>query len=306
MKMTSFRRLRNAIFALDFNFLRNSATELSDALGGSGLEFDPNCCVVTEEGIYYITERTGMATKVALYLSEQYLEPHRFTMHRVGKHGYEDPETIEKFNHYHVLRCNELTQHEFDGWPGPFRIVQRQDEGFYYRIESLTGRKNNKEVFQEIDDQRLLVCKNCLIKVNSLLGKDSELSREEFTLKHFLDAGFQATWIKSKRRKDSFGGMGNIHPRDLEIISAIRKAQAGYICEQCNTDLSAPDLQCFAFIHNTDFLQNKMSYNRLQCLCVGCIAELPGGEHVKHSGMYEAYRRAMHEIDPDFRIGLEG
>ena len=53
MKLTKFRRLRNAASNLDMHFVAERILEVRTQLDGHGLPFDKRNIAITEEGIYY-------------------------------------------------------------------------------------------------------------------------------------------------------------------------------------------------------------------------------------------------------------
>jgi hypothetical protein len=290
MRVTRFKKLRNAIANLNIHFITQRVSQLRDDLSGKGLEFDPLTTVVTEGGIYYIEPESGLATKVALYNAAQELFPGQTLPGKRTKSGYLDVDTLEKLNKYHLMRCNYVTQAERDKWKGEYRVAQRGDGAFYYRLfanypdggrnSSSSGglfgsKSSDADMVDEIDDQKLEICHHCLMKVNSLLENVLEFTKEEFEASQFFDAGFDNSWRSRGAYSRERGSMADIYPEDWEKISATRKKQAQYICESCNFEMSDNRLRHFAHIHPTDHLRNKISYVRLRCLCVACMADQP-------------------------------
>lgn len=300
MRLTHFKRLRNAIANLDVNFIVNSVRALREELQGQGRPFDRKEVVITEEGIYYINARSGVATKVVLYLSDHEVVVEGKPEKQMTETGYTEPEVIEQFTEYHLLRCNLLTKAEMEGWKGNYRVAQRVDGKFFFRlVDALPNPDGSRDVFHEIESQQLNVCKNCLIKINSLLGRVLEFSQDDFELRYFFDSGFAVSWRAEKNYSRERGSLSDMKPVDLEHLYEIRKEQAHYICESCNLDMSPPKYRKYAFIQPIDHLVNKVSYVRLRCLCIHCRSEEADGEKYKKLTEYESYLRRVGRPDLD-------
>jgi hypothetical protein len=194
-------------------------------------------------------------------------------MREVGAEGYEEPEVIERLPQYHILRCNTLTQYEMQGYPEGTRIVQRSDGGFYTHVSTMMGRRNPEEVYQDLENQRLPICKNCLVKMNSLIEGLNVFTVRSFRIQDFFDAGFQATWCNRGQYSKERGAFADIYPKDWLAIAALRKEQAQYICEDCDADLSDPHHRGRTFIHSSDHRSGKISYSKLRCVCEVCAQE---------------------------------
>jgi hypothetical protein len=289
MQFTKFLTLRKAIAALDANFIRRQVARLENALSNRGCEFSAENTVVTEEGIFYIDEGTGLTGKVAMYVGD-FLIPLdvRLPSKKNLRASYDDKEMLDSFHQYHLLRCNVLSRAETNGWKEPFRVTQRSDGTFYYR---LLAQKNfgaaPPELFQEIEAQKLYVCKNCLLKVNSLLEGIAEYEQESFEPKYFFDIDFSGSWCRYAPREgeeDEF--LADINPSDWRTICDTRKAQVSYHCESCDVDLSRATYQKFLHIHRSSHSVKSSAYVRLECLCIACLSEKYQHEHVKEMPEY--------------------
>lgn len=298
MKLTKFVKLRRAIANLDGNFIGTKIAKLEDHLTKRGQELEPQNTALTQEGIYYIDEETGMTTKVVLYIADQQIAKAHNTKDKLIQHGYDDRDIINQFQEYHILRCNILTHAASRGWKDHYRIAQRPDGTFYYRIvRESDGAVSERKVYQEIENQKLFMCRNCLLKVNSLLKGRREFDRELFELKYFFDTDFIGSWCRYEPSSTEKGVLANIYPKDWEEICRIRRAQVQYQCEECNVDLSDPALRKFLHVHQTDHLKKKMAYVRLECLCISCMADQAAHSHLKETPEYKRYVKGMHQLE---------
>lgn len=295
MKFTKFLKLKQAIANLDVNFILNKIAKLEDHLTKHGQLLEPDNTAVTEEGIYYISPESGMATKVVLYIADHAMKLQMPANGELYVDGYSDAETIDKLHEYHIVRCNTLSHAERQGWKEPFRIAQRPDGTFYYRIIKKSKKPNAEtEIYQEIENQRLFICPNCLVKVSSLLEGVEELTKETFKLRFFFDVDFTHGWCRYEKRSDDVGVLADIYPKDWQEISRIRKEQMNYQCEACHMDLSHPVLKKYLYVHHTDHLKRQVGYVKLECLCIACLAEQPARSHLKDQPEYIEFLRYLY------------
>lgn len=286
MKVTRFFKLKRALENLDINYVAQEIATLEDRLTNRGQPFDPVNSAITHEGIYYIHPQSGMAVRVALYdcTHPQVLEE------TVPATGIREVKKIESLNEIHLMRCNALVSAEKEGWKRPLQVAQRLEGKFFYRFNIKKSSRSSKSetTLIEVESQRLLVCHNCFMKVNSLLDGVQETRREEFELKNFFDVEYFGSWVRYGDNYDESESLANMYPKDWEQISRIRKDQVQYYCEGCCNDFSAPNARRFLHVHPIDYVKKKISYVKLQSLCIGCLAEYPERNHLKEHADYRS------------------
>ncbi|MCB0352912.1 MAG: hypothetical protein KDD64_05280 [Bdellovibrionales bacterium] len=293
MRLTKFNRLRKAVAELNTRHVGEVADELRRILGGDGKTFRSEDTAITEEAIFYIEPRSGMATKVVMYIPEQKVEFEDLELADVRKEGYVEDSIVEQFHPYHLMKCNILTWEENRKWPDPYRIAQRKDGQFRYRlITEVEGRAFH----QDIPNQKLFLCQNCLLKINSLLKEVKEFKREKFELREYFDAGFEASWRPKGSYSRDRGALSTLTPEDWTKVSRVRKAQVGFICEECGFDLSKRELQRYTHTYATDHLQDKVSYIQLRCLCMGCRASKADGEPYTRRRSYQDFYKLSQRL----------
>ncbi|MCO6431750.1 MAG: hypothetical protein J5J00_12905 [Deltaproteobacteria bacterium] len=296
MKFTRFFKLRMAIANLDFQFVAKKIAELEERLTKHGQVIEPENTAVTQEGIFYIHPESGMAARVVLYKSDHPMQLESAPNKELYLTGYTGAKVIEKLNPYHLVRCNILTEEERKGWKTPYRLAQRTDGSFYYRFVKDTDQPLlERDIYQEIENQRLFICRNCFMKINSLVDGVSDLKRESFQLRYFFDVDFFGSWCRYGANSKEKGSLANIYPPDWEEIANIRKRQADYGCESCGIDLSDYRLRRYLYVHPTDHLKQKITYVKLQALCIACLADYPEREHFKNFPEYQEFLRFSHD-----------
>lgn len=274
MKFTRFFKLRRAISELDINFLANRMSEIESCLSDKGIPLEPENTAFTQEGIYYIHPESGMATRVVLYDSDYRVKLKTRPKIKHSKEGYTDQKTFEKFSNYHLMRCNSVTDAESSGWKGNFRVAQRTDPSFYFRIVDQDALNvSERDIYQEIENQRLLICPRCFMKINSLLEGVHQFKRESFELKYFFDVDFFGAWCRYGEVMAD-GTLSLMYPKDWEEICRIRKDQVQYHCEGCEQDFSAEDKRDDLLVYPSDYKRKNIGYVKLECLCRQCSADL--------------------------------
>ncbi len=304
MRLTRFVRLRNAIALLDMNYVAKRIHELRDLLSNDGLTFEPDNTVITEEAIFYIHPRSGMATKVALYRPFN-LRP----FPEKGRYSKQDAarESGETLNRYHIMRCNFLSHDERMGWKEYYQTVQRLDSAFTCQLVSEIPQTPTRALKSmplievqgerlvtlfEYRNQHLYPCDHCLTKVNSLMDATPEYTPENFRLSMFLESGFESTWMTRGNYSKERGAFAEMYPSDYEAIVETRLRQAGHICELCNFDMSPIHLRHFARIHTEDYLSGGVSYIHIRCLCLGCRSEQSDGLAFTEDRDYPSFKEA--------------
>lgn len=290
MKLTKFLKLRKAFEGLDAHLIGKKIRALESELQGRGLPFVHQNVAITQEGIFYIDPSSGVATKVTAYVSDYPTSLSKAQLANLEKNGYHDQESIEKFHPYHLMRCNAFTQAQRDGWTEPFRIAKRIDSEFYYRIVNEDIPKSGiQEIYQEIENQPLYVCSSCLLKVTSILPSAQGVKREAFTLKAFFDVNMMHSWNSQGLLSKDFGFTKNMYPDDWMEICRIRKEQVTYHCESCFVDLSERIFRPYLHVVPSDHVEGQEGYVRLECLCIGCLAELPEYGYVQSRPEWAQY-----------------
>ena len=274
MRLTKFFKLRRAISNLDFNFIANKIAELEDCLSKRGKELEPANTAITHEGIFYINPESGMATKVVLYEAEQRMSVPKPPRKKYVVEGYDDPSFINKLYKYHLIRCNVLSEMEKNGWRDGYRIVQKFEHEFYYKIVKKRGHDATEDdIYQEIEKQNLELCQNCFLKINSLLEGVQEVQREDFPLNYFFNVDFFGSWCRYGEYISDENTLAGMYPKDWEEICRIRKEQVQYHCETCQMDYSSPEARSFLFVQPIDHIKKKVPYVKLQCTCISCLSD---------------------------------
>ena len=290
MKFTKFFKLRHAISNLDYHFIANKIAELEDRLSSNGMKLDPANTAITHEGIFYINPESGMATRVVLYDSDQRMLLNKLPKTKHMDEGFTKNEEINKLHKYHLICCNVLTDVQKKGWGTGYRIAQRFMPSFYYRIlKNKVEEPTAQDIYVEIDNQRLEMCQNCFLKINSLLDGVEDLKRESFQLEYFFDFEFFGSWCRYGEFSNEDGALSGMYPKDWEEICRIRKEQVQYHCELCQQEFSNPKDHDFLYVHPTDHVKKKVPYVKLQCLCMGCLSELPDRSYLKELPEYAEF-----------------
>lgn len=284
MKLSKFLKLKQAISRLDLNLIAKRILKLDEHLQKHGLALEPENTAMTEEGIFYIEPETGMATKVVLYIAGDCVSLEKHFEKEICATGCSDEPTLKTMHPYHILRCNTLRQSEQQGWKENYKITQRTTGSFYYCLVN-----EKAKAYQEIENQKLLICENCFTKVTSILTGIRGSDREKFMLQRFFDVDFIHSWNSYHVLPKERGFLTGIYPDDWLEICRIKKQQVDYHCEACLMDLSHPLFKKYLYVQSTDHIKRQVGYIKLECLCISCMAEQASGQDLKETSAYRQY-----------------
>jgi hypothetical protein len=197
---------------------------------------------------------------------------------------------------YHFYNCSALVTMTESGRFDRYVVSATVDGIFSVRLAQ-NGRA------AQVQRARLDVCKNCLTETR-LKGFNSQTWRKrdkekfvaEFVPKDFFDI-YPRSLLVRKPRYDSDSAPQNEYSDDWGLVSKDAKTRAGFRCEGCGVDLSAPSLRRFLQTHHKNGLRNDNSLVNLEVLCLKCHAKMPQHSHVRNSAAYVEYTR----IVPDHR-----
>ena len=300
MRLTKFRRLRRAVEALSPHTVTRRIAALEEQLQSRGIPLEAQNTAITQEGIFHIDGSTGIATKVLLYNSEFEKDLTKAQQALLAPQGYGDSSSIEKFSPFHIMRCNALTSAAKQGWADGYRLSKRTSGRFFFRLLSKeAGKDGQKQVYQELEDQELYICKNCHWKVTSILVEARDAQREKFPLKKFFDVNFMRSWNSHGLLSKDYGFTKDMYPEDWLEICRVRRKQCGFCCENCSTDLSLEPLQRFLHVSPVDVVAGHEGYVRLECICIACLAEQEQFAHLRRSKELSEYAALLK--DPKVR-----
>ena len=188
---------------------------------------------------------------------------------------------------FHVANCSTLqemrAQHRIA------RYVAVQTDTGWFTVNYI---ENNQIVRTEV--KQLSVCRNCLTLLE-WQGYHPSLSR---TQKDQLVAGFELAGffrvyprsLQVDALKEASMQPANLYPETWAALSQQLRAHARWMCVQCGINLSAQEHRKFLHVHHRNGLKHDNSPQNLAVLCVGCHAQQPRHEHLKHSVLYAQYR----------------
>lgn len=176
-------------------------------------------------------------------------------------------ESPEEGKRFHVADCKTLTDMRAKGRFD--RYVVTNDLGGIFPI---SGRNFNGQPAQA--DSRLLVCKNCLDKLNYQNYRHEK--RRSAIWKGFEIGIFFETYSTSFRhlpRSRTSGSFANEYTQDWGDISANVRRRCGFVCDECGVNLSGH--RHLLHVHHINGERSDNAANNLRALCADCHRRQP-------------------------------
>jgi len=136
----------------------------------------------------------------------------------------------------------------------------------------ISGRNSSGQPAQI--DSRLLVCKNCLEKLNYKNYRYED--RRNVIWSGFEIGVFFETYSTSFRylpRSRSSGSSANEYTQDWAEVSANVRSRCGFVCDECGVNLSGH--RHLLHVHHINGMRSDNAANNLRALCADCHRRQP-------------------------------
>lgn len=173
---------------------------------------------------------------------------------------------------FHVANCKTLVEMRAKGRFERY-LVTNNLTGIF----SISG-KNSRGIPEELDS-RLLVCMNCLEKLNyQNYCHDSARSRiwQHFDIGRFFET--YSTSFTHLPRNLGQRAIGNDYTADWAEVSADVRRRCGFKCDGCELDLS--EHRHLLHVHHVNGVKQDNSSANLRPLCADCHRKQPLHEHM--------------------------
>ncbi|EPJ2923400.1 hypothetical protein [Pseudomonas aeruginosa] len=178
----------------------------------------------------------------------------------------------EKGKRFHVADCKTLADMRAKGRFERYLVTNNLTGVF-----SISG-KNSRGMPEELDS-RLLVCKNCLEKLNyQNYCHDSARSHiwQRFEIARFFET--YSTSFTYLPRNLGQRAIGNDYTADWAEVSADVRRRCGFKCDCCGLDLS--EHRHLLHVHHVNGVKQDNSSANLRPLCADCHRKQPLHEHM--------------------------
>lgn len=169
---------------------------------------------------------------------------------------------------FHVAHCKTLADMRAKGRLE--RYVVTNNLSGLFRITGKNHTRNNYEI-----ESSLLVCKNCLEKLNyqdySHAVRERHSIWNNFSISTFFET-YSTTFKFLPRRLAENAGHGD-YTSDWNDISAALRERTGYTCDQCHINLSAH--RHLLHVHHINGVKTDNSALNLRPLCIDCHRKQP-------------------------------
>ena len=168
---------------------------------------------------------------------------------------------------FHVADCKTLV--DMRGRGRFDRYVVTNDLGGVFPI---SGRNSSGQPAQL--DSRLLVCKNCLEKLN-FQNYCHEARRNAIWRSFEIGIFFEtySTSFSHLPRSLSNRSLANEYTRDWAEVSANVRRRCGFVCNECGVGLS--EHHHLLHVHHVNGVKSDNGANNLRALCVDCHRKQP-------------------------------
>ena len=284
MDFTKFKKLR---LVIDEFGASPVIANLEKLLLGEGIAIQEHVdnVIVGQNGVFYI--EGNVLTKVVIHIVDKNINTKYAIKIRehVHKSEFELPELIKDLHKYHLVKCITIERAENEGWrKDKYHMSRKHDGTFHYRFI-----EDNAVAFTR-ENQKLLVCKNCLKVINPLLSKN--YTTDDFDLDKFLSSDVDISHGLPNQGDYSDICAPNIYQADWAEISKKYRALSGYKCQ--NSGCPAPDLShnnYHRYLHTHHVSQDKSNnnYSNLKALCIYCHANQANHSQLKDTPDYIKY-----------------
>ncbi len=182
---------------------------------------------------------------------------------------YYAPEGSGREYKFHLAKCSTITSMFESGRRNRYVVTTNTSGRFKVRLTDRSGRYVHFE-----GEREMQVCKNCLTSLDyrgyNGAGWAKGRIYNEFSINAFFDA-YGGTRIDERPDHDEHTAPINAYPDDWGAISAAYRARVGWVCEECELDLSGD--RHWLHVHHKNHLKNDVRRENLIALCLGCHTE---------------------------------
>lgn len=188
---------------------------------------------------------------------------------------------------FHLTKCDTIKK-AFETKRNSRYVISLRTDG-YFRINLMDdGRIIEKDLIEP-----LKVCKNCLKQINyngyeSVNYADKKIIYENFSLSEYFEQ-FKSSNLNSSSFRSSENAPLNVYNINFKTTSQTIRQKRGYICSECNIDLSSKELRKFLHVHHINGDKSDDNPNNLQVLCIECHSNQPEHERLKHKLEYHQF-----------------
>lgn len=188
---------------------------------------------------------------------------------------------INSFSHYglpkfHFYQCATLNNMQSKGRFERYVVTQRKT-GYF-----LMDKKVGYDLYEKDVEEKLDVCKNCLNWYNKNYRKHYAVAT--FDIIEFFENFTKSPITRTPTYTDKNAPVSG-YTANWNEVSKQRKEQYGYVCQQCNVNLS--NYKNLIQTHHVNGVKSDNTSSNLKVLCIECHSEQPSHGHIKSNASHD-------------------
>jgi hypothetical protein len=199
----------------------------------------------------------GTLVKVNLYIATKSIDTSSFSTI-----------SAQDLYKYHIYKCSTISQMFDSGRKHRYKINNRIDGTFHYKLFD----KSNRKLKEERKNQKLHICKNCLGQFLNNYPSNSDV--ENFNLEEFHKNNNSFFGFDTSKLEKGEDAIENVYSQIWHEISTKIKKKRNYTCKNCGWKPKNEYQNKFIHTHHLNGDKTNNKQDNLQVLCIECHSNI--------------------------------